>query len=67
MAARYTVIIKVNEDRFIKYRNVNNLVKLVAFLDNNFPEWKYFNVYDKKTRQQVGNFTQNNKPTSAKI
>lgn len=38
-------------------------MKYVQFLDNTFPDWKYFNVYDNDTREQVGSFTKYNRPT----
>jgi len=42
--------------------HVNNLVKFTSFLDKNYPEWRYFNVYDKKSKRQIGNFTKSNRP-----
>lgn len=49
-------------DSFKKW-HVNNLTKFVTFLDNEHPGWKYFNVFDKKTQAQIGNFTINNRPS----
>lgn len=63
---KYKVIVKVNNDDFVKY-NVNNLLKFTVFLDKNFEGWRWFNVYDKKTREQIGNFTNKNRPTSIYI
>lgn len=61
---KYRCIVKVinsEGDQFLKYR-VNDLIKFCKFLDVKFPEWKWFNVYDKKTGDQIGNFTINNRP-----
>jgi hypothetical protein len=66
---KYKVIAKVEDDRFVKY-NVNNLLRFCLFLDRKFPNWRWFNVYEYKRNgngDQVGNFTRNNRPTSAHI
>ena len=65
--ALYTIITKVGEQRFVKYRNVSNLLRFTDFLDKKFPTWKYFNVYDKKSKKQIASFTINNRPTLPKI
>jgi len=59
---KYTCIVKVSPDHFIKYRNVGNLLRFAAFLDAKFPEWKYCNVYSKKSKKQIGNFTYKDRP-----
>jgi hypothetical protein len=61
---KYVCIVKT-PDKHLKY-HVNDLIKFTSYLDSKY-DWKYFNVYDKKTRQQIGNFTINNKPTSRRI
>lgn len=63
----YNVICKVEKERFIKYRNVSNLLSLCAYLDNHFSTWQYFNVYDKNTLNQVASYTPKNRPTSKRI
>ncbi len=63
---KYKVIAKVGNDRFVKY-NVNNLVQFASFLDRQFPDWRYFNVYTytkDDSGEQVGNYTKNQRPTS---
>ena len=65
--ALYTTITKVGVDQFVKYRNVSNLIRFTHFLDNKFPTWRYFNVYDKKSKKQVASFTKENRPFSPKI
>jgi len=63
---KYTIIVKVDNEQFIKYRNVTDLIRLTAHLDTRFPTWRYFNVYD-KNREQIGSFTNRSKPTSKHI
>ena len=61
---KYKVIVKVEKDKFVKY-NVNNLLLFTVFLDENFKDWKWFNVYNytkDNTGEQVGNFTNINRP-----
>lgn len=62
----YRVIAKVDDDKFVKY-HVNNLVSFCSFLDKNFPGWRWFNVFDKKTGVQVGNFTTKSRPIRTKL
>lgn len=62
----YRCIVKVGNDKFLRY-HVNNLLKFAAFLDREWPEWRWFNVYSKKGREQVASFTKNNRPTTRNI
>lgn len=63
----YDVIVKAETNTFLKYRNVSNLLTLASFLDINYKNWRYMNVYCKKTKQQLASFTKNNKPQKAKV
>jgi len=67
MTRQYSCIVKADTERFLKYRTVNNLLKFTAFLDENFPQWLYYNVYDKKTKQQIASFTKNKRPQQPQI
>lgn len=58
---KYIVIAKINQTKFVKYR-VNNLMKFSDFLKREFGGYRYFNVYDKKTRMQLDNFSCKNPP-----
>jgi hypothetical protein len=61
---KYKVIAKVDSEKFVKY-NVNNLILFTQFLDTNFPNWRYFNVYryaKDSNGEQIANFTKNNRP-----
>ncbi len=57
---KYKAIAKVSNDKFVKY-HINNLVSFARFLDEKFPDWRFFNVFD-QTGQQVKNYTKNNRP-----
>ena len=68
MKKRYRVITKIGNNpdgsaRCVKY-HVNDLVKYAAFLDREWPSWTWSNVYDKETGQQLGSFTNRNRPAS---
>ena len=63
---KYRVIVKVGDSKFLKY-HVNNLLKFTSFLDAEFPNWRFFNVFDYDTREQIANYTRNNKPITSKV
>jgi len=48
MSKTYKVIAKVSSDKFVKY-NTGNLISFTKFLDANYKDWRWFNVYNKKT------------------
>ena len=56
------VIAKIAEDgkyRFVKY-HCTDLEKFAQFLERNFDDWLYFNVFNKQTRERIsknGEFT----------
>lgn len=54
---KYTAIVKVGEESFVKYRNIGNIERFRTFLNTRFPSWRYTNLYDKVTRTQVGSIT----------
>lgn len=61
---KYKVIAKVENEKFVKY-NVNNLLLFTDFLDKNFVDWRWFNVFEHTsddTGKQIGNFTKTNRP-----
>ena len=62
---KYVCIVKTSEKHIKCY--VTDLIKFTLYLDKNFTTWKYFNVFDKKTRQQIANFTINQRPTKRRI
>jgi hypothetical protein len=60
--SKYSVIIKVAPNLFLKYNHINSVYLLSNWLDRNYPDWCYMNVFSNKTRLQIANFTKNNKP-----
>lgn len=60
--SRYSAIIKIDNEKFIKYKYVRNPYKLYLFLDKNFPTWRYCNLFCRSSGLQVGNFTRKNPP-----
>jgi hypothetical protein len=60
--SKYSVIVKTASNRYLKYSHVNDVYLLSKWLDRNFNDWTYFNVFSNKTRLQVANFTKYNKP-----
>lgn len=66
MTKRYVVIAKVGNEKFIKHRT-SNLLLYVNYLNKNWSDWRYFNVFDKETEIQIGNFTKNRTPVNAHI
>lgn len=69
---QYKVIVKVSpdysgdNDSFLKY-HVRDLLKFTNFLDEKHPSWKWFNVFDKDTREQLASYTVNQRPNTARI
>jgi hypothetical protein len=63
---KFVTITKVSNDKFVRY-NVNDLLKFTDYLDKNFPDWRWFNVFSKETELQIANFTKNNRPKSRHI
>jgi len=65
---KFICITKIDDNldgsaRCIKH-HVNNLIKYVNYLDKKWPEWKWMNVYDKNSGNQIANFTQKKPPVS---
>lgn len=66
---KYKVIVKANKEKFLKY-NVNNLLLFTRFLDKEYPEWRWFNVFVYKkdsSGEQIASFTKSNRPVRAYI
>lgn len=66
MSKRYVCIVKVAPEHFVKYR-LNDLLKFVDFLDTKWTDWRWFNVYNKQTKEQITNFTNKRRPTTSTI
>jgi hypothetical protein len=63
MKKKYVCIAKVGHDKIVKYR-LSDLMSFTKFLDENWSDWRWFNVYDKESREQLASFTRHNKPTA---
>jgi hypothetical protein len=63
---KYTCIAKTGDDKFLKYR-LNDLLKFTRFLDKQWPGWRWYNVFDNRTKTQVANFTKRKRPDASRI
>ena len=66
MVQKYQIIAKVGRNDFKKW-NASNLLTLTNFLDKKYPSWRWFNVYDKKTKNQLANYTNKKRPTTKSV
>jgi len=57
----YRIIVKVEKDKFLKYRS-DNLLSFTKFLDKSYSNWRWYNVYSKKTGEQLASFTKRHRP-----
>lgn len=64
MIDKYTTIVKVEQEKFLKY-HTDDLLSFVRYLDRSWPTWRYFNVF--QNGKQVGNFTKNNRPAKKQL
>jgi hypothetical protein len=66
---KYIAIVKLNNKsdgtaRCLKYR-FDNVFKFTSFLDSNWPEWKWFNLYSNRPPnkgEQIDSYTKYNRP-----
>jgi hypothetical protein len=56
MAIDLVIISKVDNYTFVKYHS-NNLDSFFKFLLKKFPNTRYSNIYEKKSKKQVGTWT----------
>jgi hypothetical protein len=54
----------VNEQE-TKTWHTPDLLDFQKFLDRDYPEWRFFNVYIKE--QQIASFTKNNRATAKRV
>jgi hypothetical protein len=60
----YKCWVKVNATKTITL-HTPDLLDFQKFLDRDYPEWRFFNVYIKE--QQIASFTRNNRATAKKV
>ncbi|NJM80672.1 MAG: hypothetical protein HC854_15605 [Flavobacterium sp.] len=54
MVKVYNCIVKLNNEKWVTYRKINNLIRFVKFLDNE-KQWLFFNVYDNLDKSNSNN------------
>jgi hypothetical protein len=62
----YRIWVKIENDKTITYRS-SDLLNFTKFLNKSYPTWRFFNVYDKETGQQLASFTKSNQPQTKRV
>ena len=62
----YRVWVKTDNEDY-KTWHTSDLIKLQMFLDNKYPQWRFFNVYDKKTGHNLASFTKTRRALTKKV
>lgn len=58
---KFNVIVKVTNDKFLKYRGVTNFNRMIIYLNEKYPYWRWFNYYQNiKPYKQLGSYTRKN-------
>lgn len=60
----YKCWVKVN-DKDTRTYHTPDLLDFQKFLDRDYPEWRFYNVYIKE--QQIASFTKNNRATAKRV
>jgi hypothetical protein len=50
----YTGNDKLGKDGFITYHKISNLNKFQIFIETKYPNWRFFNYYNHKTKEFIG-------------
>ena len=53
--------VKIDNSRFFTW-HVTNLISFCKFLDKRYSDWRYFNLYDCQTNEQIASYSKNNRP-----
>ena len=58
MSKIYNIIVCVPKsptvpNGFVKYRQVNNLDRFKKFLVERYADWRFYTLYDSKTREKI--------------
>lgn len=48
-----TAIVCIDENKFVKYRNITSETRFKAFLAREYKKWRFITWYDKKTREKL--------------
>lgn len=65
-ARRYRCLVKLDAQD-IRHWHTDDLLDFMAWLDVAYPNWRWFNVYNSQTGQQLGNYTQQKRPIHSHI
>ena len=49
----YTGDKTTGNDGYVKYRKISNVDRFINFITNKFPQWVFFNLYDKATNEKT--------------
>jgi len=55
---KFCIIAKVGNDFFVKYR-CNDINNCLNFIQTKYPDFRYANIFNKVTRQQIHSYTKN--------
>lgn len=64
---KVNIIVKVSNGDFLKYRGVSDLLKFTTFIDEKHNGFRFMNVFDPTTKEQITSFTKGNPPTQKKV
>jgi len=68
VAKEYTIQVKLSNQKTVTYHSVHDLIKICKFFDNKFngtsnDKWLFCNIYDKHTRERLGEYLNGEHPT----
>lgn len=70
----YRVYLKTNSENpegdnkgLMKSWHTSNLINFQDWIDTEYPQWKFFNVYDRETNRELARFTKYQRCTVKKI
>lgn len=56
-----------NKERTTRTYHTPDLLDFTSFIDKEFPDWSFFNVYDKESGLQLQSFTKFDKPRKKRL
>ena len=62
----YRVWVKTDNEEYKTY-HTSDLIDIQNFFDRKFPQWRFFNVYDKKNGNNLASFTKTRRALSKKV
>jgi hypothetical protein len=49
----FTGCLDLGNEGYVSYRKINNLKRFFVFVNEQYPDWKFANVYDNATRKKL--------------